>query len=719
MKCKPWRWLWGLIPILMLGWIAILGEREHIEADLTSRTTTVLERSGFGWASVQFEGRDAVLSGRAIEESDPPKAVAAALDTMGVRVVDNRATLVDTVASYEWTALRKDNRIRVNGSVPSDKSRRDVIGMVKANFPSLDVDDRMRLARGAPPVDVWLGGVGFGLKQLALLREGRIDLENTSISVSGTALDARSYRAVKAALSGQLPQGIRLKNEAVRPPTASPYVWSAERHGKEIALAGHVPNDGVRDEFMRAARRAVPGAKIVDRLEPAFGAPARFVEVASALLEQLGRLESGTAKIRDQVATLNGVAETAEQANQVKVAMAEGVLIAFRTSGQIRHREPVIRTISPYETSAVVEAGSIVLSGYVPDEKARDAVAALARQRFAGLEIRDDLQIGAGQPPGWERCVEVGLDALRKLGNGRAALTGRRLQLSGTTDAEALAQSLPASVRTEAGSSCDTEVRLTLDLAAIQQREAARRKAEDDARQAQLAKQNEEERARLEAERQRSEEAKKLQTEVERRRIEDEERRRAEAAAAQQADEERRRAEAAAAQQADEERRRAEAAAAQQAEEERRRAEAEERAKADADRLAKLTPTEKKKVVDFCQDALSRVVREGIINFNRASFDLDPASYPTLNKVADAANRCPALVVEIEGHTDSEGTPERNKRLSDRRANAVREYLSRAGVEPSRLEAIGYGETRPIAPNDTASGRAMNRRIEFTVKLKQ
>ena len=129
--------------------------------------------------------------------------------------------------------------------------------------------------------------------------------------------------------------------------------------------------------------------------------------------------------------------------------------------------------------------------------------------------------------------------------------------------------------------------------------------------------------------------------------------------------------------------------------------------------------TEEEKVVDVCQEAMSRVVREGIINFSRASFDLDPASFPTLNKVADAANRCPALIVEIEGHTDSEGTPERNQRLSDRRANAVREYLSRAGVEPSRLVAIGYGQNRNIADNATPEGRAMNRRIEFVVKIRK
>jgi OmpA-OmpF porin, OOP family len=74
------------------------------------------------------------------------------------------------------------------------------------------------------------------------------------------------------------------------------------------------------------------------------------------------------------------------------------------------------------------------------------------------------------------------------------------------------------------------------------------------------------------------------------------------------------------------------------------------------------------------------------------------------------------MVVEIEGHTDAEGLTERNKALSERRAQSVRAYLISAGVPEARLEAIGYGELRPIAPNDTAESRAINRRIEFTVK---
>ena len=72
----------------------------------------------------------------------------------------------------------------------------------------------------------------------------------------------------------------------------------------------------------------------------------------------------------------------------------------------------------------------------------------------------------------------------------------------------------------------------------------------------------------------------------------------------------------------------------------------------------------------------------------------------------------------MEGHTDTDGTPERNQRLSERRAQSVVDYLSKAGVNASVLVAIGYGETRPLAANDTPVNKARNRRIDFTVKAK-
>jgi OOP family OmpA-OmpF porin len=73
----------------------------------------------------------------------------------------------------------------------------------------------------------------------------------------------------------------------------------------------------------------------------------------------------------------------------------------------------------------------------------------------------------------------------------------------------------------------------------------------------------------------------------------------------------------------------------------------------------------------------------------------------------------PALTGEVQGHTDSTGTAEYNQRLSEDRAGAVRDYLIGQGVAPERIRATGFGETRPAASNDTAEGRALNRRVEL------
>ena len=71
--------------------------------------------------------------------------------------------------------------------------------------------------------------------------------------------------------------------------------------------------------------------------------------------------------------------------------------------------------------------------------------------------------------------------------------------------------------------------------------------------------------------------------------------------------------------------------------------------------------------------------------------------------------------VEVQGHTDNVGTEDTNLRLSQRRAQAVRNYLISKGVRRSRLDAKGYGNSAPIATNDTEDGRGQNRRVQFEI----
>jgi len=102
--------------------------------------------------------------------------------------------------------------------------------------------------------------------------------------------------------------------------------------------------------------------------------------------------------------------------------------------------------------------------------------------------------------------------------------------------------------------------------------------------------------------------------------------------------------------------------------------------------------------------------------FATGSYKLLPKSFKSLNEVAGLLKADPTLMVDIDGHTDSQGTNESNQTLSDNRAAAVKDYLVKQGVDASRLKSTGYGEDKPIADNNTAAGRAKNRRTEMTVR---
>lgn len=111
-----------------------------------------------------------------------------------------------------------------------------------------------------------------------------------------------------------------------------------------------------------------------------------------------------------------------------------------------------------------------------------------------------------------------------------------------------------------------------------------------------------------------------------------------------------------------------------------------------------------------------RIVLQDQVNFVTGSDRLAESSYPVLLQVADVLKENPNVaLVQVEGHTDDRGGAQTNQRLSQKRAETVVQFLIESGVEPSRLTPIGFGEAVPIADNDTAEGRARNRRVEFTV----
>ena len=118
---------------------------------------------------------------------------------------------------------------------------------------------------------------------------------------------------------------------------------------------------------------------------------------------------------------------------------------------------------------------------------------------------------------------------------------------------------------------------------------------------------------------------------------------------------------------------------------------------------------------EACKGRFEILSRTGNIYFSSGSARLENASAPLLDSLANIVLRCPGMVIEVGGHTDSVGSGAANQRLSESRAASVVRYLQRQGLGNDTMVAKGYGEDQPIADNATRQGRWDNRRIEFKV----
>jgi OOP family OmpA-OmpF porin len=126
-------------------------------------------------------------------------------------------------------------------------------------------------------------------------------------------------------------------------------------------------------------------------------------------------------------------------------------------------------------------------------------------------------------------------------------------------------------------------------------------------------------------------------------------------------------------------------------------------------------PIQPAATLDGCQRQFNTLLDEPIL-FDTDKETIRPVSYLLLGRLAAVAKTCLTYSIEISAHTDADGTPAYNLDLSERRAQAVVEFLVREGVAGTNLKSVGYGETRPVAPNDTPENKQKNRRVEFTVK---
>ena len=119
--------------------------------------------------------------------------------------------------------------------------------------------------------------------------------------------------------------------------------------------------------------------------------------------------------------------------------------------------------------------------------------------------------------------------------------------------------------------------------------------------------------------------------------------------------------------------------------------------------------------VERVGEGIKVTLKENMVNFVFDSSNLTAAAKTNLDKLAQVLVNNPDTNISIYGYTDSKGADAYNLSLSERRANAVKAYLSSKGIAGNRMKSVGMGEAEPVATNDTDAGRAENRRVEFAI----
>jgi OOP family OmpA-OmpF porin len=620
MRCNWRRWLWGLIPLILLSWAAVYIERDRIQADLIARARAALDSTGSPWAKVDAEGRDIVLTGRAVQDDEPPRAGEIVRNVWGIRVVENRATLPPLVEPFQWTARRRGNNIRLTGHVPDRGTRQTVLGLTKAALPGHEVTEKLRIARGLKSPDTWLAGLSFSLKQLSQMRKGEARLEDLTLTISGEAEDPAAYKAITAALKNGLPKGITLASAKIAPPVVSPFIWSAQFAGGQLVLAGHVAGgEKGRHDLLAAAKAVAPSANTVDRMEFAEGAPQAWPNVAVALLKELARLDSGSAELKDATLTVGGVAHDDAHAQAIRSALRASVPQSFTLIDQIRVREvkapeppppppaPPPAPAPPQATapSEPVPSASIITPPQAPESTPKPPAESGASAATTPTQEQPKVQEQTAPP--------VQQAAPAPAPTPEAARTPEAPSQSGVEQPKVAPPPAPSPEPTAPPS------------------EKVEKQAAN--------------------------------------------------------------------------------ATAQSPEPAPDRSTASPRPEIAMPQAQPLPPE-----AASCQQELNKIAAAGHIFFGTDSAKLDTGSFETLDRIAAAAKACPSVRIAIEGHTDAEGRTKYNQRLSVRRAQAVVGYLVKAGADRKQFVAVGYGPTKPAAPNDTEENMAKNRRIEFSIQ---
>ncbi|MFD0987369.1 hypothetical protein [Methyloligella solikamskensis] len=338
-----------------------------------SEKSETSEASEAGGADMSAKSATSKSGTSKSSDSDDGKAAskAAAQDAAQDETpAEEAAEEASKVEPYRWMARRSDNKIKIRGAVPSEKDQRTVVGMAKAHFADLEIDDGMKVTEGAPPKEQWLGAVSFALKQLTHMKSGNVRLSDVALTVDGRAKSAGDFTELQEAVHGPLPTGLSVQKIAVAPPVADPFLFTASLEGNILRLAGNVPNEEMHAHLKDLAGNAFRGRAIDDQLVIASGAPENWEAAARAALAALSRLQDGKVTLSKDALKIDGTAPDKTTATEMSYQLRKDLPRPYRSSENIRWKEAghagdVANTIIP-RIKEIVDSRNTALPNTLP-----------------------------------------------------------------------------------------------------------------------------------------------------------------------------------------------------------------------------------------------------------------------------------------------------------------------------------------------------------------
>ena len=417
----------GLATVLGGTTLCLAMTTADITDALATQSAAIAQREGHDWAELSFDMRDITLSGTTTDQTKVDALALRLANLPGIRSVATEVTLAPIASPYMLEASLENGAVTLNGGVPDAATRANLLALA-----GLEQGD-LELRSGMPDRKTWVAGAEFAIHQLKYLDQGHITLADLTVNLTGRAKSERDFRDLLIVMRAGAPAGVTLGDIQIVPALVSPYQWSATSDGKRIEVTGFIPDDSLVERLRTAD---VAGLPVSTGLALGSGEPTGFAELSQKLIEQLARLEYGTATITDGESTLTGAPPTLE--------IAQAITTELGAAGSIVVLDPP--RIEDYWISATRQPGGLtVFDGYAPDEATRQALG-----QSEGADITW-LKLGRGAPERYQSAVDFGLAALGQMSEGRFALRDNIVTLTGiagsATDYEALlatmAQSAP------------------------------------------------------------------------------------------------------------------------------------------------------------------------------------------------------------------------------------------------------------------------------------